>query len=83
MTWNAYQKAVLATFSDGDFRHLIDEPVPRAEWDDLGDTLLTFLLRELADDLVAPMNHETAVSRVRVGLEDMQLALNVIQTLTA
>lgn len=54
MTLNVYQKKLLETYGDGDYAYLMKElnedyrAIEQALFEDGGDTLVLFLLRELA-----------------------------------
>ena len=79
--WNAYQRAVLATYAEGEFQHLIKSRPGTITHDDLGDTLLRFLLIELSNDEDC-CDHETACHRLSRAINDVQMSLQAVRDLT-
>jgi hypothetical protein len=79
---NRFQKAVAKTYGGGDYAYIADLPWEEAcrAYQDCGDTLFTFLMRELEDD-VERMDQETAVQRIEGAIGDLNLALATVNSL--
>lgn len=78
MKLNRFQRAILETYADGDFRHLLDEEMIEDVYN-LGDSLLSFILIELSDYEYCE-DQTTAIARMEYGQLDLQ---GVIETLEA
>ena len=78
---NKYQQALLQTYGQGDYAHLIHmhdqtqiEPYLR---DHGGDTLVLFLYRELADD--GDTDLVDYLARLQVAVNDIEHVLTVLR----
>lgn len=79
MILNAFQKAVLEDYSDGDFSYLIEDGAI-ANVRDLGDSLLSFMLIELSTQ-EGCTTIDDAVSRLNSGRDDIDVALEAMEKL--
>lgn len=78
---NDAQNAVLETYANGDFAHLIECPTKEAldvELENCGDGLLRFLMVELADQEDC-FGLEEAVRRIKSAIEDLEGAMAGVQ----
>lgn len=83
MRVNDFHCAVLKHYADGDFAHLIaQEEISRAEIDELGDSLLAFMLVELSEEEDCG-EVETGIERLTQGRDDLVLALAAREALQA
>jgi hypothetical protein len=71
---NAFQRAALKVYADGQYE---DIQVYRYD-EEHGDSLLTFVLAELSDNEECE-DLETAISRIRQGIEDLNQVLQALQ----
>jgi hypothetical protein len=81
---NIFQKAVAKTYGGGDYAYMADLPAREApeHYNDCGDTLFTFLMRELADEgEKSPMDQETAVQRLQSAMSDLNHATGEVESL--
>ena len=79
---NIFQKTVLQVYANGEFAHLSDmENLELAQVQNLGDTLLTFLLIELSDneDCDGPYEATRRVQAAIGQLIQVQSALNQLE----
>lgn len=77
---NRFQAAVAKSYGGGDYAYLIDSPTANSEYEDAGDTLFTFLMRELSDTEDCE-NLETAIGRMENAVRDVMLARDEILAL--
>ena len=66
---NRFQRLVADNYAAGDYSHLDNQREAKAD-DSLGDTLLTFLMRELSDDCQDDPNE--ALRRLTAARLDLQ-----------
>jgi fumarylacetoacetate (FAA) hydrolase family protein len=80
MILNAFQKAVLKDYSDGDYAYLIEDGAI-ADVQDLGDTLLTFLMIELStkEDCDTIEDAQSRMLSAHADIEAAILALDKLQ----
>lgn len=83
MRINAFHRAVLKHYADGDGAHLIEqEQISRVEIDDFGDSPQALMLIELSGkegcDKV-----ETGIARLTHGRDDFDFALAALEALQA
>ena len=79
---NKFQIAVAKVHGGGDYAYIIDVPPDEAVavYEDCGDTLFTFFMRELSDD-VGSMRISTALQRMETARREVQDAIDAIERL--
>jgi hypothetical protein len=74
---NQFQRAAADVYGGGDYAHITDKT--EAEADTHGDTLFTFIMRELGDEPTWSMDQESAVQRMENAIRELQEVLEAIQ----
>ena len=69
---NRFQRLVADNYAAGDYSHLDNQREAKAD-DDLGDTLFTFLMRELSDDCQDDPNEALRrLTAARLELQELE-----------
>lgn len=81
MQINAYHRAILDTYADGDFAYLANlDAVDKDELVALGDPLLTFMLIELSEE-EACENLEQGIDRLDTARNELDVAIAALNSI--
>jgi hypothetical protein len=78
---NPFQVAAAKAYGGGDYSYIADESnydAAMAQSADVGDTLFTFIMRELANDPGDVMESETARQRMESAIRDVQTVIDAL-----
>jgi hypothetical protein len=77
---NKFQNAVAKVYGGGDYAYMAKLPKAEApeRYNNCGDTLFAFLMRELADD-GEPMSAGLARARIESAMRDVNEAYNAVK----
>ena len=80
---NAFQIAAAKKYGGGDYAYMIDIKTFReakAAYEGVGDTLFTFIMRELEDD-GEPMDDTTSSQRMRTAMREVEEVVEAIEAI--